>query len=77
MNSIADVIRIDVSFFKKYVKKYVLHDSNWDNEEGNGLLFRSPGKKEFLKKLFFTSKKGIWLLRALREAYGLLFLVSI
>ena len=31
------------------------------------------GKKEFLKKLVFTLKKKICLLRALREEYGLLF----
>ena len=39
-------------------------------------LFHSvitAGKKGFLKTLAFTLKKGIWLLRALREAYGLLF----
>ena len=30
-------------------------------------------KKEFLKKLIFTLKKGILLLRALHKAYGFLF----
>ena len=39
------------------------------------ILFHSvitPGIKEFIKKLVFTLKKRIWLLWALREAYGLL-----
>ena len=39
-------------------------------------LFHSvitAGKKEFLKKLVFTLKKGILLLRALHKAYGFLF----
>ena len=51
----------------------------WHEEELRILmprLFHSAitgGKKGFFKKLVFTLKKGIWLLRALCEAYGLLF----
>ena len=51
----------------------------WHKEELRILISRlfhsalTAGKKEFFKKLVFTLKKGIWLLRALREAYGLLF----
>ena len=33
----------------------------------------TAGKKKFFKKLIFTLKKEICLLRALREEYGLLF----
>ena len=36
-------------------------------------LIITAGKKEFLKPIAFTLKKGIRLLRELREAYGLLF----
>ena len=36
-------------------------------------LVITAGKKEFLKPIAFTLKKGIRLLRELREAYGLLF----
>ena len=39
-------------------------------------LFHSAitaGKKDFFEKLAFTLKKGLWLVKALREAYGLLF----
>ena len=36
-------------------------------------LVTSAGKKNIFKELVFTLKKGILLLRALREVYGLLF----
>ena len=51
----------------------------WHEEELQILISRlfhsviTAGKKHFFKKLVFTLKKGIWLLRAPREAYGLFF----
>ena len=37
------------------------------------LIITAGEKGIFFKKIVFTVKKGIWLLRALREAYGLLW----